>query len=185
LIDPDDALVERARAGDVRAFEVLLRRYQDSLYSFVRTRVDDAAAAEDIAQEVFIGAHANLASLKDAGRFAAWLFGIAKMKVLLYRRNERRRPDRTHPELDTVPRPAPGEDTGEVLKGILEGLPDEARVVLLLRFRDALSYREIADRLGMPVGTVSTILNRARAAAASNHERLTGERPVKMADRRP
>jgi len=179
----DEALVARARAGDAGAFEALVRRYQDAVYAFVRSRVEDGPAAEDVAQDAFIGAHRNLGTLEDPRRFAGWLFGIARMKVLLHRRGERRRPDRAREELDpdrvVAPRAAGdaaalgGEPDAETLLcRLLDGLSDEARAVLLLRFRDGLAYGEIAARLGMPIGTVGTILHRARAAVAANRERM-------------
>lgn len=180
--DRDEDLVRRARAGDAGAFGALVRRYQDAVYAFVRSRVDDGPAAEDVAQEAFIGAHRNLATIEDPARFAGWLFGIARLKVLVHRRGERRRPDRAREGLDPerLDVAAGGEaeagaDAESVLCRLLDGLSDEARAVLLLRFRDGLAYGEIAARLGMPIGTVGTILHRARAAAAANRDRMRAE----------
>ncbi len=169
------ALVERVLAGEGDAFGVLVGRYQDSLYGFVRSRIRDADAASDVTQEAFVAAFENLGSLSSKEKFGAWLFGIARGKVLMHHRAAGRRPERTGAELDQMPAlrdPALGAE--EELEALLAGLDDEQRVVLLLRFRDGLSYREIAERLGMPPGTVATHLHRGRARAAQNHRRLHG-----------
>jgi RNA polymerase sigma-70 factor (ECF subfamily) len=75
--DPDSPLVEAARAGDVRAFDALVYRYQGHLTQFVRARLDAAIDADDVAQEVFVAAWRGLPKFNGRSRFKTWLFGIA------------------------------------------------------------------------------------------------------------
>ena len=171
----DADLVRATLGGDLDAFEALVRRHQDAVFAFVRSRLADHAAADDVAQEAFIAAHRGLRSLDDPARFLRWLLGIARHKLLEHLRGASRRPERGAADLDALPAPATGEDPEAVLGALFAGLPDEARAVALLRWRDDLGYREIAERLGIPEGTVATILHRARRVLQENHERLLGE----------
>lgn len=171
----DSASVAAVLNGETRAFEGLVQKYQHSLYGFVRSRIADENAAEDVAQDVFLAAYKNLASLDDSRRFAAWLFGIARRKVLLYYRSKGRRHEETGAEFDHVPAPPIHSQRDGLLDSLLDGLPDDMRTVLLLRVRDDLSYREIAQSLGMPVGTVGTLIHRARSLAFANYKKWSGE----------
>src|SRR5687768_16779219 len=126
----DDDLVRRARAGDIDAFASLVSRYKDCVYAFVRSRVEDGPAAEDVAQEVFISAHRALAKLEDATGVLPWLLGIARYKLLDHRRAARKRlPNLVGVELDDMPARPPPEDAEAVIASLLEGLPDEARAI--------------------------------------------------------
>ncbi len=159
----DDAhLVERARAGERAAFARLLERYQHSLHAFVVARIGGGHDADDLAQEVFVAAWRNLASLERPDSFAGWLFGIARTKLRMHYRRQARQRLSADPALDRFPAPAP-ESSGDGLERLLEPFADDVRAVLLLRFRDGLRYREIGARLGIPAGTVGTILHRACA----------------------
>jgi RNA polymerase sigma-70 factor, ECF subfamily len=170
----DSDCVAAVLRGETRAFEALVQSYQHSLYAFVRSRVADSAAADDVAQEIFLAAYKNLATLGDPERFAAWLFGIARRKVLLYYRQKGRRSVETGADFAHVAAPTEPEKCEGLLEALLDGLADEQRTILLLRFRDGLSYREIAKRLDIPLGTVGTVLHRARAVASVNYKKWNG-----------
>lgn len=167
----DADLVAAVLNGQSAAFNDLLQRYQHSLFAFVRSRVADSGAAEDLSQEVFLAAYKNLASLAKPEQFAAWLFGIARNKVLSYHRQQGRRPEQPLVEPDALPAPKPGPSAEAVLISLLHGLTDEQRTVVLLRFREGLSYKTIAARLDMPIGTVSVVLHRARSVLMDNYQR--------------
>ncbi len=158
----DAQLVGRARRGEKAAFGQLLERYQHSLHAFVAARLGRPAEADDVAQDVFLAAYRNLAQLAQPERFAGWLFGIARTKLRMFYRRQGRVRETLDGELDRFAAPS-AEETGSELSTLLAGLPDEVRAVLLLRFVDGLSYREIATRLGIPAGTVGTILHRGCA----------------------
>lgn len=160
----DGTLVARARGGDPEAFRALVERHQHALYAFVRSRVEDPTEAEDVSQEVFVAAWRGLPGLAAPARFAAWLFGIARRQVRDHRRGAARRSTVPEARLDECPAPEALDGPlvgGESLDELLAGLEDRARVVLVLRFREGRTYREIAAALGLPVGTVGTILHRA------------------------
>lgn len=164
----DASLVQRARAGETQAHEALLQRYQGSIYHFVLSRLKVSADADDVAQDVFLAAYQNLEKLEDPERFAGWLFGIARTKVLKHFRSQRRRREGADADLDRFVAPeAPDAHSQEAARQrvveLLEGLEEDSRAVVLLRFRDGLTYKVIAERLGIPPGTVGTILHRARA----------------------
>jgi len=170
----DAELVRAAQGGDARAFTALVRRHADAVYAFLRSRIVDPAAAEDAAQEVFIAAHKGLGSLEEEERPLAWLFGIARKKALDHGRALRRAPAALGPSFEeslAAPPEAGSEGPEALLADLMTGLPDEQRIVALLRFRDGLGYREIAARLGLPPGTVATHLHRARERLMANHER--------------
>jgi RNA polymerase sigma-70 factor (ECF subfamily) len=176
-VDTDGDLVRQLRKGRREAFDELLQRYQDSLYAFIRARVDDAPTADDLAQDVFVAVYRKIDQLKEPGNFAQWLFGIARYKVLQHIRAMVRRRDRGRADFDELAAPPLTEDSGELWVSLLRGLDDASRAVLLLRFRDGLSYRELSERLGMTVSAVGTLLHRARRTAARNLERAQGAVP--------
>src|SRR5262245_41401934 len=121
----DADLVSATRSGSLEAFATLVRRHQDTIYAFVRSRTPDGAAAEDIAQEVFIAAHRGLGTLAEPGRVLPWLLGIARHKVLEQRRAAARRPDLGGgADLDALPARAAAADPEAVLAALFEGLPD-------------------------------------------------------------
>lgn len=169
---PDYDLVDQVLAGNAAAFEPLVARYQDALYAFLRSRLPAADAAEDVAQDTFLAAYSKLGALQDPNRFGAWLFGIARRKVQLFFRQRSRRPQASAEiAVEDLPAPELGRDPGAVLEALLTGLSDDQRVVLILRFRDGLNYREISDRLDLPLGTVGTLLHRARALIKARNPR--------------
>lgn len=162
-MEPADAqLVALTLRGDTAAFGQLLERYQHSLHGFVCARLGRGPDADDVAQEVFLAAYRNLAQLRQPEHFAGWLLGIARTKLRMHFRRLGRSRVAPDGELDRFAAPAE-EHPDHELGALLRGLPDDVRAVLLLRFIDGLSYREIAARLGMPAGTVGTILHRACA----------------------
>ena len=176
MADPDALLVERARRGEREAFRALVLRYQNSLLGFCRSRIGERMAAEDVAQEVFIAAYSGLAGLREPERFAAWLFGIARMKLLVHVRRRARSPVLEPLDPDRLPERGAPPAEGDELGALLADLPDEHRIVFLLRFRDDLSYRQIGQRLGLPAGSVGTILHRAKSVLRRRLEAGARER---------
>jgi RNA polymerase sigma-70 factor (ECF subfamily) len=142
----------------------------DSLYRFARSLARDTHVAEDLVQESYVRALRAARRPEDAAGIRPWLFTILHNVW----RNERRRP---HPEsFDARPELVRGVSNREVsrdaeldrraaaerLAGVLEGLADPYRSVVLLRFGEGFSYQEIAQILGCPAGTVMSRLSRAR-----------------------
>lgn len=161
--EPDPAVVERARRGDVAAFEVLVRTYQAPIWRFVRHLLGDAALAEDVTQEVFIRAHGSLHRFRPGARFGAWLFVIARNAALDAVRARSRR-DRLHPVVAAQPASPEG---GVELAAALASLSVPLREALLAVEVLGLTYEEAGPVLGVPAGTVKSRVHRAR-------ERLVG-----------
>lgn len=172
----DEALVERARRGDRDAFTDLVLRYQDELYTMALRILGRHADAADVVQETFLRAFTNLPRLRGAS-VRAWLFrvGINASRDVL--RRQVRRPamplERDDGSVIELPDPALGPEASAELRersqlvrdGLLQ-LSDDFRTVLVLRDVNDLSYEEMAGALRIPVGTVKSRLNRARAALA-------------------
>jgi RNA polymerase sigma-70 factor (ECF subfamily) len=160
-------LVVRCQAGDRAAFEQLIELYQPRLRYFLRRMVGDEHHADDLLQTVWLEVYRGLARLKDPGAFAAWLYQVARHRVL----RERRRESPTPLSLDGIDVPeAEGDDTdfsGEDAERIHVGLgrlAAEQREVLLLRFFEGMSYDEIARVTGRELGTVRSRIHYAKRA---------------------
>jgi len=178
---PDPALALAARQGSDEAFRLLVERWQRPVYSLVVRLVRDPAAAEDLAQETFLKAHRSLGGYDPERKFGSWLLRIAHNAAIDWLR-------RRHPEVVSLVRPAGeepeeetevpdergptpeeaalGRDLGRALASALAGLRAEHREALLLRFQEGLAYDEIAEVMGIPLGTVKTFIFRARQELA-------------------
>ncbi len=182
--DPDSRLVERARAGDARAFEALVRRYERWVFTLALRMVGDRGEAEDVAQDVFLKAYTGLSGFRGSSRFSTWLYAIASHHCLNHLASRARRPvpeSSLRPagsDADDPPGPverladeAPRADellerqeTARQVQEALLGLTDDHRLILVLREIQGLSYEEIAEAIGVEVGTVRSRLHRARMA---------------------
>jgi RNA polymerase sigma-70 factor (ECF subfamily) len=161
----DEWLVRRSRAGDREAFGQLVSRHQSAVYRVVRGILGDPAESEDVAQEVFLKAYANLARFRGDSSLFTWLYRIAVNEAL---RARKRRP---LPTLEALPETEvpPSEPDAEgdaptlaTLQRMLAKLPDDYRAIVTLRDLEGLSYQEIAETLEIPIGTVESRLFRAR-----------------------
>lgn len=155
----DSTLIEATLAGNVEAFGTLVRTYQHVLVASARHLTRNAEDAEDLAQEALVDAYRNLRSLKDRGKFRAWLFGILRHKCLTYL--QQRKPE-TLPLSDADALPSPPVDAGADLADLLDGLPFAYREILAARYVQELSYEEIAVALGTSVNNVRVRCCRAR-----------------------
>lgn len=164
---PDGLLAERAVDGDVRAFEVLLRRHSPLMRAYATRLTRSSADADDVVQEAFIVAWNNLDTLGDGAAVRAWLMRIVSNKAI--DRIRARRRDTPLDDWDVAePMDAGPEHQAEVhsqltaVGRILSTLPELQRQCWLLKESGGYSYQEIADELGAPVSTVRGALSRAR-----------------------
>ena len=167
---PDDAtLVSRARDGDVRAYEVLVVRYQGRMFRLASKMLADRGEAEDVVQEVFLKAWRRLYQLTDDAAFVGWMYRMTTNRCLNVIRT--RRP---HAELDPETTESARADTQpeqavqvstqlEALNAALPELTPEQRACWLLREVDGLSYDEIASIIGVSSTAVRGRIARARA----------------------
>lgn len=170
-------MIGAAQQGDIRSFNLLVEAYQVQLYSFIARYVSDRHLAEDVAQEAFLAAWRGIRSFKG-GSFRAWLFRIAVNEARDMYRKSSRRPasslDRLmesgvsmSAEADTAPGPEQ-ETLAKLsvahLEAAIARLSDDHRELILLADVQELSYEEISQATGLPVGTIKSRLFRARSA---------------------
>ena len=176
--DTDQQLVQRSQRGDLRAFDLLVLKYQGRIAALVGRYVSDAGEVEDVTQEAFIKAYRALAKFRGDSAFYTWLYRIAANAAKNHLVAKGRRPgaDATIEDaegfdegglLSESASPealAMGGELAEVVESALNALPGELKAALMLREFDGLSYDDIADVLGCPVGTVRSRIFRAREA---------------------
>ena len=176
--DTDQQLVQRSQRGDLRAFDLLVLKYQGRIAALVGRYVSDAGEVEDVTQEAFIKAYRALAKFRGDSAFYTWLYRIAANAAKNHLVAKGRRPgaDATIEDaegfdegglLSESASPealAMGGELADVVESALNALPDELKAALMLREFDGLSYDDIADVLGCPVGTVRSRIFRAREA---------------------
>ena len=166
-----------AIAGSEFAFQTLVERYQRPVFGLIVRMVRDRGIAEDVTQEVFVKAWLALSRYDPKRRFASWLFKIASNAAIdqLRRKKlpttplESGDPDRSSILDRMEDERAESPDTlvkrreiSAALEAAVAALRPAYRLVVLLRFREELPYRDIAEATGMPLGTVKTNLRRAR-----------------------
>ena len=176
--DTDQQLVQRAQRGDLRAFDLLVLKYQGRIAALVSRYVSDAGEVEDVTQEAFIKAYRALGKFRGDSAFYTWLYRIAANAAKNHLVAKGRRPG-AHATIEDAegfdeggllsesasPEAlAMGSELAEVVESALNALPDELKAALMLREFDGLSYDDIADVLGCPVGTVRSRIFRAREA---------------------
>ncbi len=176
--ESDQQLVQRAQRGDTRAFDLLVLKYQGRIATLVARFVNDPAEVEDVTQEAFIKAFRALDKFRGESAFYTWLYRIASNAAKNYLTTRSRRPtsdaeiedavyfdeadalrDDESPESHLF-----GEEMADAVQGVLDGLPEELRMALVLREIDGLSYEDIAEVMECPVGTVRSRIFRARDA---------------------
>ena len=164
----DHHLVERSQAGDMAAFEELVRRHQDGAYAIAYRLLGHREDAQDVAQEAFARAYFRLAEFRGSAQFRTWLYRILVNLSTDFLR--RRKPDIPEKEATLYlvsSRENPEEDLerkelGEGLDRAIGALPPDLRAVIILREQEELSYAEIAQMIRRPVGTVMSRLFHAR-----------------------
>ncbi len=159
--DADEAdLVRRAAAEDFVAFAALVRRHEPRLRQFARRLAGDEG--DDIAQDTFVAAWRSLGQWRGDGSFAGWLRRIATRRFL----DRQRRGGPNHvAELDPeAAAPDPGTERRIAVDRALASLPVRERAAALLVFAEGHSHSEAAAALDLPLGTLKSIIARARAA---------------------
>jgi len=161
----DELLVVRCQLGERPAFDALILRWHKPLWRYARNLAGNDAAADDAIQEVWLRVLRGIARLRDGARLRAWLFGIAH-KVLMDRlREQYARPPAQDVDIDTLPaHEASPEREWEMATMLdeLARLPLVENEILTLFYLRELSIEDIAQSLGIPVGTVKSRLFRAR-----------------------
>jgi len=198
--DVDAALVERVKQGDVRAFEMLVVKYQRRIERLIGRMVRDVDLVQDIAQETFIRAYRAIPQFRGESQFYTWLYRIAVntakktlgdlKRDLLVTESARAGRDEDGDETSRVENELTDGETPDALlaskqianavNSAIEDLSEDLRQAITLREIEGLSYEEIADVMNCPIGTVRSRIFRAREAIAERLrpmlEQRSGER---------
>jgi len=180
--DSDALLVERTVAGDQKAFELLVVKYERRVQRLIGRMVRDVDLVEDIAQETFIRAYRALAQFRGDAQFYTWLYRIAVNTAKKFLMDLKRNPtvsenffksadddetslvenELTSPETpDAV---LASKEIAEMVNRAMDALPEDLRQAITLREIEGLTYEEIADAMNCPIGTVRSRIFRAREA---------------------
>lgn len=184
--DVDAALVERARQGDQKAFEMLVIKYQRRIERLIGRMVRDSDLVFDIAQETFIRAYRALPQFRGDSAFYTWLYRIAvntakKMLMELKRdpvvlesslsggddEDETSRPGSEPTDTATPEALLASKEIAATVNAAIESLSEDLRQAITLREIEGLSYEEIAEVMNCPIGTVRSRIFRARDAIAA------------------
>ncbi|MDH4287936.1 MAG: RNA polymerase sigma factor RpoE [Aquincola sp.] len=191
--DADALLVDRAKRGDKRAFEMLVVKYQRRIQRLIARMVRDEGLVEDVAQETFIRAYRALPQFRGDSAFYTWLYRIAvntAKKLLVERRrdplvsestlvsqDDGDETSRVESELSDGATPEAvlaSKEIAATVNAAIDGLSEDLRQAIVLREIEGLSYEEIADVMNCPIGTVRSRIFRAREAIALRLRPLLG-----------
>lgn len=201
-VDVDAELVRRAVAGDAKAFELLVLKYQRRVQRLIGRMVRDVDLVPDIAQETFIRAYRALANFRGESQFYTWLYRIAvntaKKHLMDMQRNpvvsmsalhsgdddETSSPDTelswAAQDTETPEAVLASKEIAQAVNAVMDALPEELRQAITLREIEGLSYEDIAQALECPIGTVRSRIFRAREAISARIkpmlDRQTGKR---------
>jgi RNA polymerase sigma-70 factor, ECF subfamily len=178
----DHILIQRFLAGEVAAFNGLVERYYQRIDRLAQQVVRNPLVAEDITQEVFLRAYRALPHFRGEASFYSWVYRITLNLCLNYLRQQAHRsftaeePDAS--TLSSTADPSALLETQErerLVRGAIDSLPAHYRVVIILRDLEGLSYQEIAEILGIPLGTVKSRLNFGKHLLREALQAILGE----------
>jgi RNA polymerase sigma-70 factor (ECF subfamily) len=172
--------LDRLRAGDAPAFEELVMTYQHRVFGVALRMLGNRAEAEEVAQEAFVRAHRALGRFRGDAKLSTWLYAITSRLCLNRLASGERRMARQGEDAllrlsDVGPRPDAALERRELetaLGRAIAELPEDRRIVVVLRDLEGLSYEEIAEVLELTLGTVRSRLHRARAELKEKLERF-------------
>ncbi len=175
----DQQLVRKVQAGDKRAFDLLVLKYQHKIFALIARYVSDSHEVQDVAQEAFIKAYRALPNFRGDSAFYTWLYRIAINTAKNHLVSRGRRPPGRDVEvedaeyydggaalrdLNTPENQLFSRELEAVVNNAIKNLPDDLRSAVTLREFDGLSYEDIAEIMDCPVGTVRSRIFRAREA---------------------
>jgi len=189
----DERLLAEFLSGGASAFSFLVARHANDLHQFVGRFLQNSAAAEDIVQETFIQVHQSAAGFDPGRRFRPWLFTIAANKARDYLRSRMRKRevplamngglsgsdetisylDFTADEVDSPAEIIEAQEERAIVREVVSRMPSHLREVLVLGYYQRFPYREIAEIIGIPLGTVKSRLHAAVSHFAAAYRRET------------
>lgn len=191
----DQELVKQAQAGDTRAFEMLVTRYQQKVANVISRYVRDRDEVLDVAQEVFIKVYKSLPRFRGDSAFYTWIYRIAinTAKNHLVARSRRIQNSDVEPEeaerytsalemqnFDTPEAEYARQEIETAVTKAVDELPEDLRSAIVMREVDGMSYDEIAKAMDCPIGTVRSRIFRARDAIDKALKPLLAEKPSRV-----
>lgn len=173
----DRDLVQRVQKGDKNAFDLLVRKYQHKIIKLISRYVNDPSEALDVSQEAFLKAYRALPGFRGDSAFYTWLYRIAINTAKNYLVAQGRRPPGSDidaqeaeqyegesqlKEYETPERLLLKDEIAATVFKVIEELPEDLRTAITLRELEGMSYEEIAQTMGCPIGTVRSRIFRAR-----------------------
>ena len=175
----DSDLVRRVQAGDSAAFDLLVRKYQHRVAALIGRYIPDWSECQDVAQEAFLRAYRAIGNFRGDAQFYTWLHRIAVNTAKNHLVAHNRRPPTDDIDVsdaeqfesglrlrdnDTPERELMRQQLEQTVLAAVEALPQDLRDAITLREVEGMSYEEIAERMGCPIGTVRSRIFRAREA---------------------
>jgi len=178
-----DAVIERCLEGDQSAWDVIVGLYWRKVFNIAYKFVGRHDEAEDLAQDIFLKLFKSLKTFDRRANFSTWLISVSRNLCIDHYRSTRREHDLVSHDVDTstVAQPSTSEsahmalerrDRVSLLRAALDKLAPSLRTAVILRDIQELTYQEIAQRLGVPEGTVKSRINRGRTELAKQIARL-------------
>src|SRR6516165_4210897 len=191
-----DSLIEQCLAGDQRAWEQIVRQNWRKVFNVAYKFVGKHDEAEDLTQDIFLKIFRALNTFDRRANFQTWIISISRNLCIDHYRSVRKERQTIARDVDSTDLQPATTERGpyamaehqalrEQLRQALETLPVTLRTAVVLRDLQELSYQEIADRLGLPEGTVKSRINRGRIELAHQLKRLQENQPVKPRKRGP
>jgi RNA polymerase sigma-70 factor (ECF subfamily) len=175
--DVSREILARSAKGDPDAFAAIVSEHQSMVFSIAYHFLRDRAVAEELAQEVFLHLHRNLRAIQSPTHLLHWLRKVTSHRCVDQARRRKLRPRISLTEyLEHAPEPRAECRTGDPLlagelRRLIERLPVRSRLIVILRFQEDLEPGEIAETLGIPLGTVKSNLHRSLALLRGKLER--------------
>jgi RNA polymerase sigma factor (sigma-70 family) len=184
-----DSLIEQCLAGDQAAWDLIVRQNWRKVFNVAYKFVGKHDEAEDLTQDIFLKIFKALASFDRRANFQTWIISISRNLCIDHYRSVRKERQTIAREIDTSDLQPASSDRGPyqaaehqdlrgLLRQALQKLPLTLRTAVILRDLQELSYQEIADRLGLPEGTVKSRINRGRIELAHQLRRLQDKQPA-------
>ena len=181
----DKELVQRTLQGEKKAFEMIIQKYQTPLCSYIARMVKEYELALDITQEVFVKAYSSLRSYRQEYKFNTWLFKIASNSVIDFWRKKKIHAvsmDQPHEKGGgslpyQIPSDSPSvfrsvelSELRDRIEAVLDNLPENLKELFIWRHVNDLSYEEMAEIKGLPVGTIKNRVFQAKEVIRKNLE---------------
>ena len=184
-----DSLIEQCLSGDQAAWETIVRQHWRKVFNVAYKFVGKHDEAEDLTQDIFLKIFRALSTFDRRANFQTWIISISRNLCIDHYRSVRKERQTIAREVDTGDLQPASSDRGPyhaaehqdlrgLLRQALQALPTTLRTAVVLRDLQELSYQEIADRLGLPEGTVKSRINRGRIELARQLKRLQDKQPA-------